>query len=44
MNCLKAEINCLRAEELKLTKIDEVHVHLGDIFVLQQEHGLYFIF
>ena len=26
----------LRAEELDLTKIDEVHVHLWDIFVLKK--------
>ena len=29
-------MNCLRAEELKLTKIDEVHVHSWDIFALQK--------
>jgi hypothetical protein len=29
-------MKCLRAEELKLAEIDEVHVHLWDIFVLKK--------
>ena len=29
-------MKCLRAEEFKLAEIDEVHVHLWDIFVLKK--------